>query len=72
MAGGDPYDEGEVIFGDYNMNATVNGITWHDVITFEPIPGHIINWLWALPATGLSVLHPIIPFFSLKLNIFYF
>jgi hypothetical protein len=58
MASPDPYGQGEVIFGGYNENATSNGITWHDVITFEPVPGHIIDWLWALPASGLSVISP--------------
>ena len=55
MASPDPNGDGEVIFGYYNENATANGITWHDVFTFEPIPGHVIDRLWALPATSLSV-----------------
>lgn len=55
MASIDPYGEGEVIFGGYNANMTTHGITWHDVITFEPVPGHVIDWLWALPASGLYV-----------------
>jgi len=55
MASPDPYGEGEVTFGGYNNNVTTSGITWHDVITFEPIPGRVIDWLWVLPATGLSL-----------------
>lgn len=55
VASPDPYGIGEVVFGGYNTDYVANGITWHDVISFEPVPGHVVDWIYALPAQGLSV-----------------